>query len=130
MKSINVIIWIVGTLNQLFIRNSYIPLKFHKNKVVSWKTPLALIGPFFTLHFFLLKLAFYRSVFYGGVAFLIPVLSTKKRHSSFIKKFLIFQKNNFNFKVVKTSTISSDCHIRVYCSLKQRAVLRIHIVSF
>ena len=48
MKSMNIDIWVVGTLNQLFIRGSYTKLNFWKNKVVSGKTPFFVIGPFCT----------------------------------------------------------------------------------
>ena len=46
----NTDIWVIGTLNQLFVRGSYNEIKFSKNKVVSGKTPLFVIGPFCNPH--------------------------------------------------------------------------------
>ena len=45
----NIYIWEIGTLNQLFIRGSYTQIKF-SNEVVSDKSPFFVIGPFCTLH--------------------------------------------------------------------------------
>ena len=39
-------IWVIGTLNNLFIRGFHTQIKYSKNKVVSDKTPLFVIGPF------------------------------------------------------------------------------------
>ena len=39
MKSMNMDIWIVGTSNQFFVRDSYTEIFFSKNKVVTGKTP-------------------------------------------------------------------------------------------
>ena len=40
----------------------------------------------------------------------ISLLSTKKRYSSFLKKIFFFQQ--ICFELLKTSKISSDCHIK------------------
>ena len=43
----NMDIWVVGTLNQLFMRGSY---TFKKHTTVSGKNPFFVIGPFCTPH--------------------------------------------------------------------------------
>ena len=53
------------------------------------------------------------------------MLSTKKRYSSFLKKFFVFLKIQFRIKVLKTFKISSDCHIKACRSLKWSAILKI-----
>ena len=47
-KSTNMGAWVVGTLNQLFIRVLKLKQSFQKNKVVTGKTPFFVIGPFCT----------------------------------------------------------------------------------
>ena len=42
----NMDIWVIGTLNNLFIRGFHTQIKYSKNKVVRDKTPLFVIGPF------------------------------------------------------------------------------------
>ena len=53
-KSMNMEIWEVGTMNQLFIRGYYTEIKFskkkNKNKAVSGKTPFFVTAPFYILH--------------------------------------------------------------------------------
>ena len=44
-KSMNMYIWVIGTLNQLFVRGCYAQVNFQKN-VVSGKTAFFVIGPF------------------------------------------------------------------------------------
>ena len=55
----------------------------------------------------------------------ILVRSTKKRYSSFLKSFYVFQKIYFKVKVIKLFKISSDCHKKACRSLKWRAILKI-----
>ena len=56
--SINILIWIIVTLNQLFIRGSYNPNKFLKNEVVSEKSSFIFIVPFCTPHSICLNTSF------------------------------------------------------------------------
>ena len=51
-------IWVVGTSNQFFIRDSYTQIKISKNKVVSDKTPFFVTGPFCTPHSICLRIDF------------------------------------------------------------------------
>ena len=74
---------------------------------------------------FVLTLASESAFFYGNVAFSIFVLSSKKRYSSFLKKLFFLQKICFKVKVLKTSEISSDCHIKTCRSLKRRVIMKI-----
>ena len=53
-------IWVVGTLNQLFIRVLKLKQIFQKNKVVTGKTPLFVIVPFCTHHSIFLKIGFWQ----------------------------------------------------------------------
>ena len=54
----NMNIWTIDTLNQLFITGSFTQIKFSKNEVVSDKSPLFLIGPFCTPHGVCLNIVF------------------------------------------------------------------------
>ena len=51
-------IWIIRTLNQLFIRGSSTENIFSKNKAISGKTPLFVIGLFCSLHSICLNIGF------------------------------------------------------------------------
>ena len=57
-KSMNVYIWAIGTLNQLFIRGSCTQIKFSKNEVVYGKSTFFVIGPFFTPYSICLNIGF------------------------------------------------------------------------
>ena len=50
--------WVAGTSNQLFLRGSKTRKKFPKNKVVTSKTPLFVIGPFCSCHSICLNIGF------------------------------------------------------------------------
>ena len=63
MRSMNMSIWVISTLNQLFRRGSYTEIKFSK-KWSSGKTPLFMIGLFCTTKFyFCLNIGFWKSSF-------------------------------------------------------------------
>ena len=98
--------------------------------MVTGKTPFFAICPFCTHHSISLTLASDMTVFYGNDAFSILLLSTKKRHSIFLKKAFIFQKICFKFKVLKTFKISTACHIKTCRSLKWRAILKMSSILF
>ena len=49
-KDITMDIWVVGTSNQIFVRNSYTETNFQKHKLVTGKIPFFVIGPFCTPH--------------------------------------------------------------------------------
>ena len=57
--------------------------------------------------------------------FLISVVSTKKRYSSFLKKIFVFLEICFEVNVLKTFEAFTDCRIKT-CFLKRRAILKIH----
>ena len=59
---------------------------FEKNKVVTGKTLLFLIGPFCSRHSVVLTLAYDRPVFNGNDVFSILVVSTKKTVVQFSEK--------------------------------------------
>ena len=42
----NMYIWGIGTLNQLFIKGSYTQIKFSKNEIITGKIAFFVIGPF------------------------------------------------------------------------------------
>ena len=102
LKSINMYIWAIGILNQLFIRGSYTQIKFQKNEVVSGESPFFVIGPFCTSHS-ILTLAFDWAVLYGNVACSFVVHWTKKLYSSFLRKVLVFQKTFLKLRYCKFS---------------------------
>ena len=62
-KSINMDIWVIGALNQLFRRGSYTQLSFWKNKVIVGKTPFYVIGLFCTTHLICLNIGFWLGSF-------------------------------------------------------------------
>ena len=67
-------IWVVGTLNQLFIRGSYTETKFFK-KI---KELIGKLRSLWSINFvlpilFVLALVFDRAVLYGNVAFLMVI---------------------------------------------------------
>ena len=104
----------VGTSNQLFIQGSYTEQNFRKNK----KT-LAKLRSLWYVHFvlpvlFVFALASDWAVLYGNVAFSILVLSTKRRYSSFLKKFFVLEEIGFKVKVLKTFKTSSDSQTEGY----------------
>ena len=57
-KSTNMSIWVVGTANQLFIRDLKLKQNFQKNKA-----PFFVIGPFCSYHFICLNIGFWYSSF-------------------------------------------------------------------
>ena len=59
---------------------------FQKDKVVTGKTPISVVGSFCSYHSICLNMA----VLYGNDAFSILVRSTKERYSSFLKKVFVF----------------------------------------
>ena len=54
----NMYIWAIGILNQLFIRVCYTQIKFSKKEVVSRKSAFFVIGPFCTPHSICLNIGF------------------------------------------------------------------------
>ena len=75
-------IWVIGILNQLFIRRFYNQTKFSKNKVVRNKKAFYFLCDKFISYnpysiLFALTLAFDSAVLHGKVAFTILVLLTK-----------------------------------------------------
>ena len=54
----NVYIWAIGAINQVFIRVSYTRIKFSKNELVSGKSRFFAIGLFCTPHSICLNIGF------------------------------------------------------------------------
>ena len=126
----NMDIWVIGTLNQIFIRNSCSQRKFSEDTVVSGKAPFFVIGPSCTTLQFVLKLTFDRTILYGNVTLSIVILSTTIWSASFLKKVFIFQKTCFKVKKLKMFKIFSDGHIKTCQSLKRRSILEITSTVF
>ena len=126
-------IWAFGFLVQQ-INSLWEVLKlkqnFRKNKVVTGKTPLFVLGLFCSHHSICLNIGFWYCSFVCNDAFSILVLSTKKLYSSFLKKVFVFLKICFKVKVLKTSKVFTDCHIKTCWSLKRRAILKIPSTVF
>ena len=51
-------IWVAATSNQLFLRGFKTGKNFQKNKIVTGKTPLFVIGPFCSYHSICLNIGF------------------------------------------------------------------------
>ena len=81
-------IWVVGTSNQLFLRDAKTETNFPK-KGFTGKTPLFVIGLFCSRHS---TLASDRAVLIGNDMLSILVVSTKKPYSSFLEKVFVLQK--------------------------------------
>ena len=59
MKSVNIYIWLIGTLTQLLISGSYTKLNYQKkNKEVNGKTLFLVIGLFCSPHSICLNIGF------------------------------------------------------------------------
>ena len=69
-----------------------------------------MIRPFVLTILFVLTLASDMAVLYENNVISILVLSTKKGYSSFFEKDFRFSDIRFKVKVLKSFTISSDCH--------------------
>ena len=112
-------IWVICTSNQLSVFT--LKLNFEKNIVISDKTPFSVLcSPHSTVSI----LVFHRGVLYENMTFSIIVLSTKRQCSVF---FLFFISQKTLFKVKALKNFFSDCHMKICQSLKQRAVLKVHI---
>ena len=59
IKSTNIWIWVVAATNQLFKEVLKLKQNFRKNKVVTGKTPLFVIGPLCSHHFICLNIGFW-----------------------------------------------------------------------
>ena len=114
-KNMNMDIWVLGTLNLVFIWGSSNEIKFSKKQKCSWKNSVL----------FALALAFDKAVLYRNVVFSIIVLSSRKWCSSFLKKDLVFQKTCFKFKVTKTLKIPSDYHVKSCRLLEPESIFKI-----
>ena len=117
-------IWVIRTLNQLSVFT--LNLNFQKNIVISDKTPFSVLcTPYSTV----LILVFHRAVLYENMTFSIIILSSKRRYTVFFL-FFLFEKTSFKVKVLKIFRVLSDCHMKICQSLKQYAVLKVHIYLF
>ena len=75
-KSINMYIWAIGRLNQLFIRGSYTQFTFLiLNEVVSGKSPFVVIGPFCTPHSICRSIDFWQSSLQKCCVFIRRILN-------------------------------------------------------
>ena len=129
-KIMNMEIWVVGVQMNSLWEVPKLKQNFHRNKIVTCKTPFFVIGLFCTHHSNVLKLASDMAVLSGNDAFSILVLSTKRWYSSFLKKSFVFQKICFKVKVLKTFKTFTDCRIKTCRSLKGRAILKIPSTVF
>ena len=100
-NSMNMRIWIVGTVNQLLIIVSYTEIKSSKNEVVSGKSPFFVISPFCTPCLTYRNIGFWQDSFvWKCCAFILSTLKWKW-YSWLLRKVLVFQKNLFQNLVVK-----------------------------
>ena len=109
----NMDICVVGTSNQVFIKERFLNWNkiFKKPNYLLAKNPFFVIGPFCIFHFICLNiLASDMPVLYENDGFSILVISIKKQYFSFLKKVFVFQKICFKVKVLKMFNIFTDCH--------------------
>ena len=74
-KSVNMDIWAIGKLNELFWRDFYTQFQFSKARVINYKSLFLVIGPFSTHHLYNCKIS-----------------TTMKLYPSFLKKIWFFRK--------------------------------------
>ena len=74
-KSVNMDIWAIGKLNELFWRDFYTQFQFSKTRVINHKTLFLVIGPFSTHHLYNCKIS-----------------TTMKLYPSFLKEIWFFRK--------------------------------------
>ena len=128
IKSTNKVCWYIkSTLYKKFLNWNKI---FIRVKQLLAKLPYLWKAYFVVTVPFVLTLASDMAVLNGNDALSILVLSTKNRYSSFLKQSFRFPENLVNVKVLKTLKIFNDCHIKIYRSLKRRAILKIHGSGF
>lgn len=91
-------IWIVGTLNKLFIKGFMLKPIYQINKQVSGKTLLFVVGQFCTSRSICLSNGFRQKAgqFRYFIVFSNIVPSTKILQSSFLKKDFLFLDNLFH----------------------------------
>ena len=120
-KSMNVDIWVTGTLIQLFIRGSTTQIEFPRK--LCGITPFFLIGPFCTPHSMCLHIGFYQNSFAWKCCTFNCSSVNQKRVLRILKRFYFFRK-------LKTLKISCDSHIKRCRSPKRRAILKIPSTIF
>ena len=126
-RSRKIQIWTFGSLvHQINSFQKIIKVEqiFQKNKVVTGKSPLFIISPFYSRHSICL-IRIWQSSFEWKWCVFNLVVSTKKWCSSFLEKVFVFQKICFKAKVLKTFETFTDCHMKACRSLKWRAILKI-----
>ena len=114
--------YIKSTLYKRFLNWNKIFKK--KKKVVTGKTSFFLIGTFILSILFVLTLASDRVALHRKDMFSILVLSTKEQYTSFLEKVFVFQEIYFKVK------IKTQENIKIWWSLKQRAILKISSTVF
>ena len=107
-ESMNMYIWAIGALNELFLRDSYTQTKFLKNEVVSGKSPFSVIGLFCTLHSICLNIFFWQGSFIWKCCAFIRSTLKKKMYSSFLRTVLVHQKTCLKVEESNTFKIPSD----------------------
>ena len=95
-KSLNLYIWAVGTLNQLFVTGSLTQIKFSKKWSSQWQKSILCDRPvLYSPCNFVLTLAFDWVDLYRNVALSFVALWTKKQYSSFFKNSFSLSENLF-----------------------------------
>ena len=112
-KSMNMNIWVIVKLNQLFVRGSLLKLNFQKNKVVGGKTPFFVICSFCTPYSICLNIEFCRGEFVWKCYIFYCSTFNLKTVLQFFKKGFRFSESFFEDKVMKTFKISSDCQTKM-----------------
>ena len=111
-------------LHQIYSFKKVLKLEriFQKQKVVTGKTPLFVIGPLCSRHSICVNIGFWQSSFEWKWCFSILRVSTKKGFA--------FQKTCSKVKVRKTFETFTDCHIKTCRFLKRRVILKIPRTMF
>ena len=111
-KIIDMAIWVICTVNQLFMKGSYIHINFSKTKVVGGKTPSFVIAPFCTSHSICFNTGFWQCSFVRKCcSFNCGAHSTKKAVLQIFEEYC-FPENLLQSYSIENVKISSYCQVK------------------
>ena len=119
-----------GKVHSTIVMNPFKQMTTFLKSLIDSRWPCVILFSFSVVQYFISTFPSDIAGLYGNDAFLILILSTKKRYSSFLKKCFVVQKTCFKGKVLKTFKFSTDRHIKTSQSISWRAILKIPSTVF